>query len=128
MGSMLLVAAVAFIAFLWVRTMRRNRLRWLEQVNLPGSWTADADGEVVNLELKGGYEGGDYVETVGSRTERGTWHVSGGALVFESVGDSSPCEMRVFDDDRIGLDGPGRARRIYQRSQSNVVPLRRERR
>ena len=42
MASLLLVAAVAAIAFIWLRGAQRNRLAWLKKLNLPGQWRSDS--------------------------------------------------------------------------------------
>jgi hypothetical protein len=125
MGPILVVAIVSVIAVLWVRATRRSRAAWLARLNLPGTWTAEADGREVMLELTGDLDRGEYVETSAGRTERGKWRLVGHSLVFTSAAGENACDLRVFEEGRIGLDGPGRERRIYQRPQSNVVPLRR---
>ena len=126
MGSLLLVVVVAITAFYWARGAQRNRLRWLKRLDLPGTWYSEISGEAVTLELKGSLSGGDYVETTGERTEAGTWALIGHTLSFVSAGGTSDCDLRLFGVGRIGIDGPGRERRIYERQQNNVVPLRRE--
>jgi hypothetical protein len=126
MGSLLLVVLVAITAFYWARGAQRNRLRWLKRLDLPGTWYSENSGEAVTLELKGSLNGGDYVETTGERTEAGTWALIGHTLSFFSAGGTSDCDLRLFGPGRIGIDGPGRERRIYERQQNNVVPLRRE--
>lgn len=126
MASLALVALVATVAFLWARGANRNRLRWLERLNLPGTWYAENSGAAVTLELSGSLSGGNYVETADERTESGSWRLIGHTLSFTSAGGTSDCDLRLFDAGRIGIDGPGRVRRIYERRQNNVVPLRRE--
>lgn len=126
MGSLLLVAVLACAAFYWARGAHRNRLRWLKRLDLPGTWYSENSGEAVTLELKGSLSDGTYVETAGERTEAGTWRLVGHTLSFVSAGGTSDCDLRLFDAGRIGVDGPGRERRIYERQQNNVVPLRRE--
>lgn len=126
MGSLVLVVVVAITAFYWARGAQRNRLRWLKRLDLPGTWYSENPGGAVTLELKGTLNSGDYVETTGERTEAGTWALIGHTLSFVSAGGTSDCDLRLFDVGRIGIDGPGRERRIYERQQNNVVPLRRE--
>jgi hypothetical protein len=59
--------------------------------------------------------------------ERGTWSLEGHMLLLTSEADPTPqrYELRFFDDGKIGLDGPGRTRRVYVKEPTNVVPLRR---
>ena len=129
MGSLALVIVVALVAFTWARGAHRNRLRWLERLDLPGTWYSGnpgGSGGSVTLELSGSLNGGAYVETAGERTEAGTWRLMGHTLSFTSSGGTCECDLRLFEAGRIGVDGPGRERRIYERRQDNVVPLRRE--
>ena len=126
MGSLALVAAVAIVAFFWVRGAQRSRLSWLKRLDLPGTWYSEDTGTRVTLELNGSLSGGNYVETANERTETGSWRLIGDTLSFTSAGGTSDCDLRLFDAGRIGVDGPGRERRIYERQQNNVVPLRRE--
>jgi hypothetical protein len=126
MGSLVLVAVVAAVAFLWARGAHRNRLRWLERLDLPGTWCLENTAASATLELNGSLSGGDYVETTDEHTETGSWRLVGHTLSFVSVSGTSDCDLRLFDAGRIGIDGPGRERRIYERRQNNVVPLRRE--
>lgn len=126
MASLALVAVVAIGAFLWARGAHRSRLRWLRRLDLPGTWYSDNSGQQVTLELNGSLSGGNYVETAGDRSETGGWQLIGHTLSFTSAGATSDCDLRLFDAGRIGVDGPGRERRIYERQQNNVVPLRRE--
>ncbi len=124
MGPILVVCAVAIVAMLWIRATRRSRTDWLRRLNLPGTWIAEREGGAATLELSGGIDGGEYTETVGAQSEQGSWRIVGQAVEFRSVRGESVCELRVFEEGRIGLDGPGRERQVYRRQQSNVVPLR----
>ena len=51
MGSLIVVIAVAALAFIWIRGTRRNRARWLARLDLPGTW--DREGQWGRLELTG---------------------------------------------------------------------------
>ncbi len=83
-------------------------------------------GETAALELTGSLSGGRYIETTGERIESGSWRLIGHTLSFTSAAGTSDCDLWLFEPGRIGVDGPGRERRIYERQQNNVVPLRRE--
>ena len=126
MGSLTLVVVVAIAAYFWARGAHRNRLHWLQRLDLPGTWYSESSGETVTLELTGSLSGGAYIETTGERIESGSWRLISHTLSFVSATGTSDCDLRLFDAGRIGVDGPGRERRIYERQQNNVVPLRRE--
>ena len=126
MGSLLVVCAVVVVAFVWVRGARRNRLRWLGKLNLPGTWECETTGG--RLELTGEPDRGEYRIREGDRVEDGVWRLQGHTLCLTPAGRRVvDCELRFFAEGRIGIDGPGLERRIYikaVREKSNVVPLR----
>ncbi len=122
MASLLIVFVVVLIATFWVRGARRNRLAWLRKLNLPGRWRCDA-GE---LALEGELNGGRYRLRDGTRDEAGRWHLEGNdlLLVSDRVTGSTRHDLRFFGPGKIGIDGPGLPRRVYERVADNVVPLR----
>ncbi len=122
MASLLIVAAVALLAVVWLRGMRRNRLAWLKKLNLPGRWRCE-DGE---LALDGELGGGHYRLRDGDRDETGSWCLEGNQLVLvpDRSANRARHALRYFAPGKIGLDGPGLPRRVYDRVPDNVVPLR----
>lgn len=121
MASLLLVAAVAAIAFIWLRGAQRNRLAWLKKLNLPGQWRSDSGV----LTLEGDTDGGQYRLVEGTRREQGQWSLNGNQMKLAPASDEKPkrLDLRYFGPGEIGLDGPGLRARIYRRETDNVVPL-----
>lgn len=126
MAGLLVVIAVAALAFAYLRGAHRNRLRWLDRLGLPGIWRwEDHEG---TLELAGSLEEGHYRFREPDGNESGQWALEGQILVLtpESGSGSARYDLRFFDEGKIGVDGPGRSRRIYIKEHTNVVPLRRK--
>ena len=126
MAPLLVVIAVAVLAFAYIRGTQRNRLRWLKRLDLPGIWQwEDHDG---TLELAGSYEEGHYRFREPEGNESGRWALQGQVLVLTPESGTGPTnyDVRLFDERKIGVDGPGRTRRIYVKEHTNVVPLRRK--
>jgi hypothetical protein len=125
MASLLLVIVVAVVVVVWIRGTRRNRLRWLERLDLPGIW--HRHNEEGTLELGGELDTGSYRFREPQADEHGTWVLEGHRLVLTANLDKTPraYELRFFDNGKIGLDGPDRPHRVYVKEPSNVVPLRR---
>jgi hypothetical protein len=124
MGSLLVIIAVTALVVVWVRGTRRNRLRWLERLDLPGIW--EREGDRGRIELVGGLDRGKFriSEGGGAEDRTGTWHLDGHTLVLENEGQARvECDLRMFQEGKIGIDGPGLEQRIYQKVPSNVVPL-----
>lgn len=124
MGSLALVIVVASVCALWVWRNHQQRQRWLERLDLPGTWHwEDHDGV---LELEGELDGGRYRIREDGQDEQGSWHLEGHDLVLQPrAGSSSRLDVRLFTEGKIGVHGPGREHRIYIKQRSNVVPLRR---
>lgn len=132
MASLLVVISIACITVLWVKGARKNRQRWLERLNLPGLWhwqqsVAANPGAAGTLELSGGLSSGTYRLVEPDAEESGNWILKGHTLELSPVGAerTGRYDVRFFDDGKIGIDGPGRERRIYVKERTNVVPLRR---
>lgn len=124
MGSLIVVIAVTALVVVWVRGTRRNRVRWLARLDLPGIW--EREGEWGRLELTGSPDSGRYriSDGEGADDQTGRWVLEGHTLVLEnSAGERREYDLRLFQEGKIGVDGPGLERRIYQKVPSNVVPL-----
>ncbi len=121
MASLLLLAAVAAIACIWLRGAQRNRLAWLKKLNLPGQWRSESG----ILTLAGSADGGQYRLVEGAHREQGRWSLKGNRLKLAPDSDeqSKRLDLRYFAPGEIGLDGPGLRARIYRRETDNVVPL-----
>jgi hypothetical protein len=124
MASILLLAIIVSAAFMWVKRTRAARERWLSKLALPGVWQCDAPNGPWVLEFAGEASSGRYIERSGRATERGSWRLVGNAIELESESATRTYDLRLFDNGSIGIDGPGRDRRISVRQRSNVVPLR----
>lgn len=125
MSSLLVVVAVAVIVTIWVRGARRNRLEWLRKLDLPGRW--QCEGDAGTLELQGDLHEGRYKIRDGAYTDQGRWVLEGHDLMLTSdQGEGSHrYDLRLFDQGKIGLNGPKLQRKVYVRLADNVVPLRR---
>lgn len=124
MASLVLVIVVAAVCVLWIRGNRQSRQRWLERLDLPGTWLWENHDGV--LELEGGLDQGRYRIRDGDREEHGHWQLQGHDLILEPrSGAATALDLRLFTDGKIGVHGPGREHRIYIKKRGNVIPLRR---
>ncbi len=121
MPSLVLLLFVAVVAFVWVRSTRRRRARWLRRLNLPGVWVAQ-DESSNTLELSGELNGGAY-RLAGSK---GSWHLSGSRLTLRAEsGDVQQFSLTYYDVGKIGLEREPGQRTYFRKAESNVVPLHR---
>jgi hypothetical protein len=116
---------LAVVGVYWTQSLRQARRRWLERLDLPGSW--QWQGEEGELELSGHVDGGRYRIRERGGDEAGEWRVTGHTLVLMPDPQRKPVEydLRLFKDGTIGIHGPGRERRIYVKKRGNVIALRR---
>ncbi len=125
MGSLLVVIAVTALVVVWVRGTRKNRQQWLSRLDLPGIW--EREGEWGRLELTGELDEGNYriADGEGDEDRSGKWRLEGHTLILtDASGERFECDLRLFKEGKIGIDGPTLERRVYQKVPSNVVPLR----
>ena len=114
---------------LWRRSVNQRAL-WLRRLNLPGTWTWE-DGDS-SLSLPGELATGSFLLREGKLQCSGRWRLRGRCLELSAsrgelkLGTTDPylIDVRRFESGRLGLDAPGREKRVYRRSIDNVVPLR----
>lgn len=125
MGSLIVVAAIAVIVFVWVQKTRLARKKWLNQLDLPGTWEL-SDNSSTTFEFIGELAGGNYIFSSNNMLESGEWQISGNALLLtpNDAKEGVNFEIRWFKLGEIGINGPGRERQIYQKRVDNVVQLR----
>ena len=121
--------AVALVSWALTRQARLRRQQWLRNLALAGTWECMVGERILYLDLRGGPGSGDYEERNahgGQLIEKGVWEIRGYGIRFHAVeGEPIACELRAFGDGSIGIDGGDRVRRIYERRNSNVIPMRR---
>lgn len=123
MGSLLVVMVVGVVVFGWLRATRKNRERWLQRLDLPGTWSWE--GQDGRLELSGGLSQGSYRLTEPGVEQRGKWLLRGHTMELTADnGNLEAYDLRFFDAGKIGLTRDGREARVYLKTPSNVVPLR----
>jgi glyoxylase-like metal-dependent hydrolase (beta-lactamase superfamily II) len=124
MSSLLLVIVVAALCVLWVRANRQSRQRWLQRLDLPGTWVWEGHDGL--LELEGELDHGRYRIRDDDEEEQGEWRLQGHDLVLEPrSGASTSLDLRLFTEGKIGVHGPGRQHRVYVKRRGNIIPLRR---
>lgn len=118
-----------FAVLLWRRSVSRRK-RWLQRLNLPGTWTWQ-DGDS-SLSLSGELSAGSFLLRENGSQASGRWRLLGHSLELSPsrgdlvLGANDPYvfDVRRFDTGTLGLDAPGREKRVYRRGSENVVPLR----
>ena len=123
------VVIASILVFLWVRHKRESRRKWVESLNLVGTWEPDSEGSTntpIILSLTGQTDRGDYELRFSDRIERGIWTIARSNLVLTSEqGQDHSYELRFFETGKIGLNGPNISQTVLVKRVENIVPLRR---
>ena len=125
--SLLVVIGVAVVVFLWVRTTRRARQAWLQQLALPGKWRADEDADSAymrELTLSGDLDAGEYVLQTEDGQLRGRWRLVGHTLTLSGDPTAQSYDLHLFKAGNIGLEDAEGGRYLLYKAVDNVVPLR----
>lgn len=127
MGTLGVVAGVLAILAVWIVRTRSARRRWLQLLDLPGMWILEgSEKEQVRIEFFGTPKDGQYIESLQDKIVAGNWRLSGSSLILTpNEREDQTFEIRSFESGRIGINGPGRDRQIFQKKANNVVPMRR---
>jgi hypothetical protein len=123
---MLVLIAVAAVAFLYVRATKQARREWLTRLDLPGRWIADISGEQTEawvLTLQGSMDGGDFVLREGARESRGEWQMVGHTLTLRGSNMAQSFDLHYFKAGSIGLQNAAGVRRVLTKGTDNVVRL-----
>jgi hypothetical protein len=125
--SLVVVVAVTFVVFLYVRMNRQARQNWLAQLDLPGRWQADAgeqESDALELTLHGGLDRGEFVLQQGEQPWRGQWRLLGHTLTLSGDGREQAFDLHLFKPGNIGLEDDQGERHVLFKAADNVVPLR----
>lgn len=124
--SLLVVVAIGFVVYLYVRMNRQARQNWLQKLDLPGRWlTEDGDeGHSLELTLNGDLDAGNFALQEADKQRRGTWRLVGHTLTLTSNQAEQAFDLHLFKPGNIGLEAAQGERHILHKAADNVVPLR----
>lgn len=121
MLQIVVVGVVALGIYLYMRSTRLAKEKWLKKLDLPGLWHWH-EGEAT-LTLTGGYERGRFVAREVEKVIEGEWRLSGHKLVLQAPGYRQSLDVTLYQAGSIGLEDETGIRRAYTKESSNVVPL-----
>ena len=128
-GILFGLMAIALIVITWYSRTTTARQKWLERLELPGSWTQDvpSDGkDPVLFSFNGELSKGTYELRQQECIKQGNWRISHSSLILSDTdGDEVSYEIRFFDKGKIGLDGNDLDHQTFSKHTDNIVPLRR---
>ena len=125
--SAVVTAAVVVLVFIYLRMNRQARLRWLQQIDLPGLWREQVktgQAEASELRLLGGIASGEYRLLEGDEEQRGQWQFRGDELVLSPrQGDTRALTLRLFKPGEISLQDASGTAQLFHKQTDNVVSL-----
>lgn len=128
--SFVVVILVALLAYVYARSNRLARVKWLRKIDLPGHWQevlADDDASAAaSVTFSGNAEGGNFRSRGLLPLTQGDWRIQGHALMLQGGGSDAEIvlQLHFFQPGQIGLEN-GEGKRVLLRKQAdNVVALR----
>ncbi len=128
--SFVVVIVVALLAYVYIRSNRLARLKWLRKLDLPGHWQLDDEGgeshDSVSITFSGRAQGGDFRSRGIGPVAVGEWSVQGHTLFLSDTSgqDQTRLELHFFKPGQIGLELADGSRILLRKQANNVVALR----
>lgn len=118
--SLLITLLVAGLVIFYLRSNRRARRMWLQQLDLPGQWQSQRnDG---TLSLSGSMDAGQFQWRLGAKVDQGTWQYLGSTLTL--MGDEQrEFQVQFFQPGVISLTDNGGSAELFHKQSTNVVQL-----
>ena len=131
MMSLVVVIGAAVLAYVYIKTNRQARVRWLNKVALPGRWMLETTDEVAHqttssVVFSGNASSGSFRSQGVFEFEHGLWEVQGHTLVLNPAGrpDFAEFELHLFKPGQIGIEKQDGTRLLLSKQANNVVALR----
>jgi hypothetical protein len=118
--SVLITLLVIGLVVVYLRSNRKARQRWLQQLDLPGQWESrNNDG---TLHLSGGLNAGDFEWRTETGVKKGRWQYRGHRLILGD-GEAREFTVQLFQPGVISLTDPGGSAELFHKQSTNVVQL-----
>jgi hypothetical protein len=118
--GVLLTLLVAGLVILYLRSNRKARVKWLQNLGLPGQWVSQLNG--ASLSLSGGYDSGEYRWQTGGTSSTGRWNYRGSILTLEGE-QSRAYTVQLAQPGVISLLREDGTAELFHKQSTNVVPL-----
>jgi hypothetical protein len=103
-----------------LRSNRKARARWLQDLSLPGHWVSQRDGS--HLSLSGSFDSGQFVRQGERSNDRGDWRYQGDTLTLNGERQHS-FAVQMFQPGVISLTAEDGTAELFHKQSNNVVSL-----
>lgn len=118
--SVLITLLVAGLLAIYLRSNRKARARWLQDLSLPGHWVSQRDGS--HLSLSGSFDSGQFVRQGERSNDRGYWRYQGDTLTLNGERQRS-FAVQMFQPGVISLTAEDGTAELFHKQSNNVVSL-----
>ena len=118
--SVLITLLVAGLVVVYLRSNRKARADWLQNLSLPGDWISQRDG--THLSLAGGFDAGEFTRQGDTLSDRGHWRYQGDTLTLHGA-QQHAFTVQMFQPGVISLTGEDGTAELFHKQSNNVVPL-----
>ena len=118
--SVLITLLVAGLVVVYLRSNRKARANWLQNLSLPGHWISQRDG--THLSLAGGFDAGEFTRQGDTSSDSGHWRYQGETLTLHGERQHS-YTVQMFQPGVISLTGEDGTAELFHKQSNNVVSL-----
>ncbi len=118
--SVLITLLVAGLVVVYLRSNRKARADWLQNLSLPGDWISQRDGS--QLSLAGGFDSGEFIRKSETSSDSGRWRYHGDTLTMNGERQYS-FAVQMFQPGVISLIGEDGTAELFHKQSNNVVSL-----
>lgn len=118
--SVLITLLIAGLVIFYLRSNRRARQKWLQQLDLPGQWQSQRNGGV--LSLSGSLSAGQFQWRLSAKVEQGSWQYRGSTLTLSGDGQRE-FQVQFFQPGVISLTDNNDGAELFHKQSTNVVQL-----
>lgn len=118
--SVLITLLVVGLVVLYLRSNRKARSQWLQNLSLPGQWISQRDGGF--LRLSGGLSGGEFQLSNTNGNDSGQWNYRGSTFTLRGQ-KTQIFTVQMFKHGVISLIRQDGTAELFHKQSTNVVAL-----
>lgn len=118
--SVLITLLVVGLVALYLRSNRKARSQWLQNLSLPGQWISQRDGG--SLRLSGGLSGGEFQLNNTNGNDSGQWNYRGSTFTLRGQ-KTQIFTVQMFQPGVISLIRQDGTAELFHKQSTNVVAL-----
>lgn len=118
--SVLITALIVAMVVFYLRSNRKARLKWLQDLALTGQWVSQRNG--ASLSLSGKMDAGEFFWRGDAVKDSGQWLYQGSTLTLNGQHQRS-FTVQLYQPGVISLMAKDGTAELFHKQSTNVVPL-----